>query len=192
VPATLSPNALRVLRERAGPGTVLLTDSVSMGASSAALGISPAEAAVRSLQAGADWAMICVDPLSAVAATQAALDEGRLPREQVVSSARRILAVKERLGLLATPLVSAPPAGGVQAAELDGDVVRLSGAAADPDGPVVVRLTVDGAPAGEGGADPATGAFSLAAPAAPGATVCAEAVGAGAGPAVPLGCAARP
>ncbi|HWG95413.1 MAG TPA: glycoside hydrolase family 3 N-terminal domain-containing protein, partial [Mycobacteriales bacterium] len=86
VPATLSPNALRVLRERAGPAAVLLTDSVSMAASSAALGIAPAEAAVRAVSAGADWAMSCVDPLVAVDALTAALDAGTLPTAEEMGS----------------------------------------------------------------------------------------------------------
>ncbi|HVM27849.1 MAG TPA: glycoside hydrolase family 3 N-terminal domain-containing protein, partial [Mycobacteriales bacterium] len=191
VPATLSPNALRVLRERAGPGTVILTDSVSMEASSAALGIAPSEAALRALQAGADWAMSCVDPLAAVDAVQAALDDGRLPRDGAVASARRVLAVKSPLGLLAVPPATAPPVGGLQAAELVGDDVVLRGRAADPDGPgpVRVRVQVDGAVVAE---VPADDAFTATVRAAPGAQVCATALNTGPGQSAPLGCVRRP
>jgi beta-N-acetylhexosaminidase len=194
VPATLSPNALRVLRERAGPQTVVLTDSMSMGASSAAVGLRPADAAARSLQAGADWALICVDPLAAVDAAAAALDAGAWPRDAAVASARRVLALKERLGLLAVPLVTAAPTGALQSAELDGDVVRLAGSAADPDTPEppVVRVLVDGAPAGEVVAEAGTGAFSITALPPPGGSVCVEAVNTGAGRSTALGCVTRP
>jgi beta-glucosidase-like glycosyl hydrolase len=193
VPATLSPNALRVLRERAGPAAVLLTDSVSMAASSAALGIAPAEAAVRALGAGADWAMSCVDPLVAVDAITAALDAGALPRPQLEASARRVLAVKARLGLLAVPAASTPPTGTVDAAEVTGNLVRLAGTAADPDTPArpLVRVLVAGQPVAETAADPATGAWALTVTAPPGVGVCAEAVDTGVGRPVRLGCVSR-
>lgn len=100
VPASLSRPALRYLRRSAGPGTVIVTDSLSMAAASSALGLSPARATVRALRAGADWAMPCAAaPLRAVRAVRAALDDGRLPRTQAVASARRILALKAGAGL---------------------------------------------------------------------------------------------
>lgn len=100
IPTSLSPRALHRLRRSAGPDTVILTDSLAMAAASSSLGITPARAAVRSLRAGADWAMACdADPLRAVAAIRQALDDGTLPRAQAVGSARRILALKARWGL---------------------------------------------------------------------------------------------
>ena len=188
LPATLSPSALRVLRERAGAGTVLLTDSLSMGAATAAVGLAPRDAAVRALQAGADWAMVCVDALGAVDAVRAALDAGAWPRDAAVASVRRVLALKQRLGLLAVPLVTAPPAGALEAAVQEAGVVRLLGTAGDPDGPPLVRVLVGGAAAGEVATDAATGRFEIAAPAAAGTEVCAEAVGTGPGRPVLLGC----
>jgi len=99
VPTSLSPRALRYLRSTAGPGTVILTDSLAMAAASSALGITPARAAVRSLRAGADWAMACdAGPLQAVAAIRRALEDGTLPRAQAEDSVRRILALKARWG----------------------------------------------------------------------------------------------
>lgn len=191
LPATLSPNALRVLRERAGPATVLLTDSVSMAASSSALGLAPAQAALRALQAGADWAMSCVDPMAAVDAVQAALDGGALSRAAAVASARRVLAVKHGVGLLAVA-PTASPAGTLDAAELLGGVAILRGRAADPDTPQPVRVQalVGGVLAAEVAAD--AGAFTVAVPAAAGAEVCVVAVDAGGGPSTPLGCVSRP
>jgi beta-N-acetylhexosaminidase len=188
LPATLSPNALRVLRERAGPATVLLTDSVSMGASSSEIGLLPADAALRSLQAGADWAMSCVDPFAAVDAVQAALDAGHLAREGAVASARRILAVKQPLGLLAVPPVTAAPTGALLSADLSEGVVTLSGQATDPDTPEppVVQVLVGGAVVAEVPAE--GGAFTAALPVQPGAEACVVALNTGAGPSTPLGC----
>jgi beta-N-acetylhexosaminidase len=190
LPATLSPNAMRVLRERAGPSTVVLTDSVSMAASSAALGLRPADAAVRALQAGADWAMSCVGPLEAVDAATAALDDGRLPRDQAAASARRILAVKARLGLTPVPPASAPPTGTVDLAELRDGVVHLAGTAADPDTAdrPRVQVLVAGRVAAEVPADPATGAWSASVPAPAGVGVCAVATNTGPGVTTRLGC----
>lgn len=187
VPATLSPNALRVLRERAGPATVLLTDSVSMAASSSALGLTPPQAAVRALQAGADWAMSCVDPMAAVDAVQAALDAGDLSRDAVVGSARRVLGVKHRLGLLAVA-PTAPPTGAVDTAEAFDGVVTLRGRAVDPDtaDPVRVQVTVAGVVVTEVAAD--GGALVASVPAGPGAEVCAVALDAGGAAPTPLGC----
>lgn len=100
VPTSQSPRALRYLRRTAGPDVVIVTDSLAMAAASSALGITPAEATVRALRAGADWAMACdARPLRAVAAVHRALGSGLLPREQAERSARRILALKARFGL---------------------------------------------------------------------------------------------
>jgi len=100
VPTSLSPRALHYLRRSAGPDTVILTDSLAMAAASSSLGITPARAAVRSLRAGADWAMACdAAPLRAVAAIRRALDDGTIARAQAVDSALRILALKARRGL---------------------------------------------------------------------------------------------
>lgn len=101
VPATLSPRALRYLRAKAGPQTVIVTDSLSMAAASSSLGISVATAAVRALRAGADWALACTPHTGAVIdAIRAAIDRGTIPRAQAVLSARRILALKAGAGLL--------------------------------------------------------------------------------------------
>lgn len=191
VPATLSPNAMRVLRSRIPASTVVLSDSVSMGAASAELGLRPADAAVRSLQAGADWVMSCVDPLAAVDALQLALDSGGVARDAAVASARRVLGLKHRLGLLSFAPATAPPTGTLQA-EARAGLVRLYGWAGDPDGgPAPVRVTVAGAVVQEtpGGPD---GAFTAQVPAPSGAEVCAEALNTGPGRPTPLGCVTAP
>jgi beta-N-acetylhexosaminidase len=95
LPASQSPTALRTLRTQAGGSVLILTDDLSMAAASKTLGITPAQAAVRSLVAGADIAMVCWDPVDPVTTAVAqALDDGRLPRTQAVASARRVLRAK--------------------------------------------------------------------------------------------------
>jgi beta-N-acetylhexosaminidase len=100
IPASESPRALHYLRRRAGPDVVVMTDSLSMAAASSSIGRTPAQATVAALEAGADWAMACSSaPLRAVTAVRQALDSGALPRAQADRSARRILALKARVGL---------------------------------------------------------------------------------------------
>lgn len=101
VPASLSPRAMRYLRSRAGSDTVIITDSLSMGAASSALRISPATAAVRSLRAGADVALVCSgSPTRVVEAVRRAIRSGALPRGRAVASVRRVLRLKARSGLM--------------------------------------------------------------------------------------------
>jgi beta-N-acetylhexosaminidase len=98
LPASQSPAALRTLRTQTGTSVLILTDDLSMAAASKTMGITPAQAAVRSLVAGADIAMVCWDPVDPVttAVTQA-LNNGRLPRTQAVASARRVLRAQKHV-----------------------------------------------------------------------------------------------
>ncbi len=59
-PASLSRKAMQYLRSRVGDDTVIITDSLSMAATTKALGIGTPAAAVRALKAGADLALFCV------------------------------------------------------------------------------------------------------------------------------------
>jgi len=95
LPASESPTALRALRAQAGATALIVTDDLSMAAASTTLGISPAQAAVRSLVAGADVAMVCWAPVDGVtSAVTRAINDGRLPRNQAIASARRVLRTK--------------------------------------------------------------------------------------------------
>lgn len=97
-PASESPTALRTLRAQAGTSVLIITDDLSMAASSTSLGITPTQAAVRSLIAGSDVAMVCWAPVDGVvSAVTVAIDDGRLPRSQAVASARRVLHLKEQM-----------------------------------------------------------------------------------------------
>src|SRR5664280_1802953 len=80
-PASQSTPALRALRAQAGPTVLIMTDDLSMAAATTALGITPAQAAVKSLTAGADVAMVCWAPLDGVlSAVTLAINNGSLPR----------------------------------------------------------------------------------------------------------------
>ena len=95
LPASLSPAAYRYLRAQAGPGRLVLTDSMSMGATTAAVGLDTTSACVRALQAGADMVVLNTgNPVSVVSAIAAAIDAGTYPRSGAVAAAERILAAK--------------------------------------------------------------------------------------------------
>lgn len=91
VPASQSRKALRVLREQSTPDTVIVTDSLSMAASSSARGLSESQAVLAALRAGADWAMVCTERMpTVVTAVTRAIRAGRLDRTDLVVSATRI------------------------------------------------------------------------------------------------------
>jgi beta-N-acetylhexosaminidase len=97
-PATLAPEVLTgLLREDMGFDGLLFTDAMTMGAITEAFGIG--EACVRALEAGADVLLSPKDVPTAVDAVVAAVESGRLTRERVDASVRRILTLKARLGL---------------------------------------------------------------------------------------------
>ena len=83
-----------------GDDTVIITDSLSMAATTKALGIGTPAAAVRALRAGADLALFAsADPDRVIDAVAAAIRSGRLPRERAEASVLRILKLKRRVGL---------------------------------------------------------------------------------------------
>lgn len=99
-PASESPRALAYLRAQAGPDATIITDSLNMASASSALGISPGEAAVRALVAGADAALSCT-PTGVVASIASAINGGRLGRSAAVAKARRVLSLKAAAGVVA-------------------------------------------------------------------------------------------
>lgn len=99
-PASLSRRALMYLRERAGAETVIVTDSLSMAATTSALGIELPAAAVRALKAGADLALFASgDPRPVIDAVTAAIRDGRIPRAEAEAKAFRVLELKRTAGL---------------------------------------------------------------------------------------------
>lgn len=98
LPATLSRNILTgLLRDRMKFRGLIITDAMEMG------GITshypPGEAAVRTIEAGADVLLMPPVPDAALAALDDAVQSGRIPVERIDASVRRILAAKARLKL---------------------------------------------------------------------------------------------
>ena len=125
LPASLSPGAYRYLRAQAGPGRLLLTDSLDMGAIRRGAGLTAGAAALRALRAGAD--MVLLDPGGpgpVIDAVASALAGGRLPRAQAAASARRVLTVKRTLSAPLPPAALLPGPGAVTAAPVLSAVVR--------------------------------------------------------------------
>jgi beta-N-acetylhexosaminidase len=99
-PASLSPKAVRMLREEVGFDGVVVTDDLAMAGVSG--DAPPARAAVAAVEAGADLLLISSLPQEQADAYDAvveAVESGELPREQVQASVERVLAVKERYSL---------------------------------------------------------------------------------------------
>lgn len=129
LPATLSPAAYRYLRQRAGTSRLLVTDSLNMGAIRVGAGLSPGQAAVRALRAGAD--MVLIDPGGpgpVIDAVAAALGSGSYSRAAALTSVRRVLAVKRTLNPPGTPSSLTPANGSTGATLTQG----LTGLVRDP------------------------------------------------------------
>jgi len=99
-PASLSRQALTYLRGRTGDTTVIITDSLSMAATTKALGIKLPAAAVQALKAGADLALFATgDPGPVIDAVTAAIRSGRIPRAEAEAKVLRVLELKRKAGL---------------------------------------------------------------------------------------------
>ena len=102
-PATLSPPISQdLLRGELGFDGLIVTDALEMA------GIRPAwagEAAVRSVQAGADVILLPADVRVAIQSLVRAVEEGQLTEARLDASVRRILETKARLGLHKNRLV---------------------------------------------------------------------------------------
>src|SRR5437588_390897 len=105
-PATLSHNILTgLLRNELGYRGLIVTDAMEMGGIT--VRYAPGEAAVRAVAAGADCVLMPPVPDAAFEALQAAVKSGRISKERLDESVRRILEVKARLGLNKNRLVDA-------------------------------------------------------------------------------------
>jgi beta-glucosidase-like glycosyl hydrolase/CubicO group peptidase (beta-lactamase class C family) len=114
-PATLSAPMVETLRRDLGFRGLLVTDGMDMA------GVDPAwnrEAAVRAVEAGADLILLPPDPEGAVRSLVRAVEDGRLSRERLDTSVRRILEVKARLHLQ-EPERSGEPEGGGETSKLE-------------------------------------------------------------------------
>jgi beta-glucosidase-like glycosyl hydrolase/CubicO group peptidase (beta-lactamase class C family) len=97
-PATLSSNILTgLLRHELGFQGLVITDAMDMGGIT--VRFAPGEAAVRAVLAGADALLMPPVPDAAFESLQHAVKSGRISRERLDASVRRILEAKARLGL---------------------------------------------------------------------------------------------
>jgi beta-glucosidase-like glycosyl hydrolase len=95
-PATLSPPILRdLLRGELGFEGLVVTDAIIMEGMTE--GGSEGLASVQALAAGCDLLLYPQDNDGVIREVQAALDDGRLPRERVEDALRRIAAAAERV-----------------------------------------------------------------------------------------------
>jgi beta-glucosidase-like glycosyl hydrolase/CubicO group peptidase (beta-lactamase class C family) len=98
VPATLSHNILTgLLRDQLHFQGLVITDAMDMGGITKRF--APGEAAIRAVLAGADCVLMPPVPEAAYEALQEAVKSGRISRERLDASVRRILEAKARLGL---------------------------------------------------------------------------------------------
>jgi beta-N-acetylhexosaminidase len=103
-PATLSRHILTdLLRRQLGFQGLVVTDAMDMGGIT--VRYAPGEAAVRAVVAGADCVLMPPVPDAAFEALQGAVKSGRISRERLDESVRRILRAKARLGLQQNRLV---------------------------------------------------------------------------------------
>ncbi len=97
-PATLSPEFMTgILRDEMGFEGLLYTDALRMGAIMEGWGAG--EAAVLAFEAGADVILIPASVPGAIEAMVEAVEEGRITRERLDRSVRRVLEAKARAGL---------------------------------------------------------------------------------------------
>lgn len=97
-PATLAPEFMTgILREEMAFSGLLFTDALRMGAITEGYGAG--EAAVLAFEAGADVIVIPASVSGAVAALSEAVETGRISRERLDASVRRVLEAKARAGL---------------------------------------------------------------------------------------------
>ena len=97
-PATLSARILNdVLRKELHFEGLVVTDAMDMGGIT--VRYAPGEAAVRAFEAGADALLMPPVPDAAFEGLQSAVKSGRISRERLDASVRRILQAKAKLGL---------------------------------------------------------------------------------------------
>ena len=99
-PASLSREAISMVRRDLGFDGVVVTDDLAMAGAKG--GGTPSEAAVEAVKAGADLLVVSSPPqkqADAYHAVVAAVESGEIPRSRIEKSVERLLTVKERYHL---------------------------------------------------------------------------------------------
>ena len=103
-PGTVEPGILTgILRDSLGFRGLTVTDALNMGALVSSFG--PAEAPVLAFEAGADMLLQPADPAVTIDAMERAVRSGRITEARLNRSVRRILVLKQQLGLFRRRLV---------------------------------------------------------------------------------------
>lgn len=103
-PSTLAPPILTgILRDSLGFGGIVVTDALNMAGITNTYGAG--EAAVLAFLAGADLLLQPADPAVVIDAMERALAEGRFDSTRLERSVRRVLALKERMGVFQQRLI---------------------------------------------------------------------------------------
>ncbi|MEO8029298.1 MAG: glycoside hydrolase family 3 N-terminal domain-containing protein [Gemmatimonadota bacterium] len=128
-PATLNPAVLTgILRDSLKFEGLVVTDALNMGG--IVSGYGTGEASVLAILAGTDLLLQPADPGVAIEAVAKAVESGRIARERIDSSVRRVLAIKYRLGLFrqrTVPLDSIPAVvGSAEFINLARDITQRS------------------------------------------------------------------
>ena len=98
LPASLSPQAIALLRENIGFDGIVITDAMNMGA---IVSYYPdGQAAVQAIQAGVDIVLMPADLEAAYLALLDAVGKGEISQTRLDESVRRILEVKYDCGML--------------------------------------------------------------------------------------------
>lgn len=100
LPASMSPEAIRLLRDELGFDGVVVTDDLNMAG--ARRGGTVADAAVEAVSAGADLLIVGATPEEQAAAYRAvvsAVESGEIPRERIDEAVERVMRLKERYEL---------------------------------------------------------------------------------------------
>ncbi|MGA2435157.1 MAG: glycoside hydrolase family 3 N-terminal domain-containing protein [Bryobacteraceae bacterium] len=98
LPSTLSRAVLTgLLREELQFHGLIVTDALTMNG--VAKQWTPAQSAVKAIEAGADVLLMPPDPEAAIDGVLHAVKQGRIARARIDESVRRVLAAKARLGL---------------------------------------------------------------------------------------------
>ena len=98
MPASLSPQLMGMLRSELGYTGAIVTDSLAMEGVTGLY--SAGEAAVLAVQAGADILLMPAGLAQAFDAVAAAVEDGTIPESRIDESAARVLALKEKRGLI--------------------------------------------------------------------------------------------
>jgi beta-N-acetylhexosaminidase len=103
-PGTVAPNILSgILRDSLGFKGLVITDALNMGGIANVYG---ADAGVRAFLAGADILLQPADPATAIDAMMAAISRREISLDRLNRSVRRVLALKQRLGLFSRRTVA--------------------------------------------------------------------------------------